>query len=65
MHFIPLHLHSYYRETYGYKREDLPVALDLYERSLSLPIYSSMTDEEVERVVEAVRETTLVLNPRA
>lgn len=62
MHFIPLHLHSYYRETYGYQREDLPVALDLYERSLSLPIYSSMTIEEVERVIEAVREMMRLLS---
>ncbi|HTN51028.1 MAG TPA: DegT/DnrJ/EryC1/StrS family aminotransferase [Anaeromyxobacter sp.] len=55
VHFIPLHLHPYYRETYGYRPEQLPVALDLYQRSLSLPIYSRMTDGDVDRVIEGVR----------
>jgi perosamine synthetase len=54
VHFIPLHLHPYYRETYGLKPESLPVALDLYRRSISLPIYSAMTHADVERVVDAV-----------
>ncbi|MDF1563924.1 MAG: DegT/DnrJ/EryC1/StrS family aminotransferase [Deltaproteobacteria bacterium] len=56
VHFIPLHLHPYYRETYGLAPEDLPVALDCYRRSLSLPIYSRMSDEDVERVIEGVRD---------
>lgn len=55
MHFIPLHLHSYYRETYGYTPDDFPVALEIYRRSLSLPIYSAMSDASVDRVVDAVR----------
>ena len=54
VHFIPLHTHPYYRRTFGYKPEDLPVALDLYERSVSLPIYPRMTDDDVETVVDAV-----------
>lgn len=54
VHFIPLHVHPYYRETYGYRPEQLPVALDLYRRSISLPIYSKMTDAEVTRVITAV-----------
>lgn len=57
VHFIPLHLHPYYREAFGYAPERLPVALDLYRRSVSLPIYSRMTDADVARVVAAVRET--------
>jgi dTDP-4-amino-4,6-dideoxygalactose transaminase len=56
VHFIPLHLHPYYRETYGYKPDDLPVALGVYERSISLPIYSAMSDGQVDRVVSAVDE---------
>ena len=56
VHFIPLHLHPYYRETYGHAPEDLPVALDCYQRSLSLPIYSVMTDHEVARVMDAVTD---------
>lgn len=54
VHFIPLHLHPYYRERYGLAPEDLPVALDLYRRSLSLPIYSRMSDADVARVIGAV-----------
>jgi dTDP-4-amino-4,6-dideoxygalactose transaminase len=54
VHFIPLHLHPYWRDRYGFKAEDFPVALDCYERAVSLPIYSRMTDSDVERVIEAV-----------
>lgn len=55
VHFIPLHMMTYYREKYGYKPEDFPVAKDLYERSISIPIYPDMTDEEVEKVIEALK----------
>jgi perosamine synthetase len=55
VHFIPLHVHPYYRDAFGYRPEALPVALDLYQRSISLPIYSAMTDEQVERVIAAVQ----------
>lgn len=57
VHFIPLHLHPYYRRRFGYAPSDLPTALELYERSISLPIYPRMTDEEVDRVIDVV--TTL------
>jgi perosamine synthetase len=56
VHFIPLHVHPYYRDTFGYRPGDLPVALDLYERSISLPLFSAMTDGQVERVIAAVLE---------
>lgn len=56
VHFIPLHVHPYYRETYGYRPEDFPVAYGEYQREISLPIYSKMTDEDVEDVIEAVLE---------
>ena len=62
VHFIPLHLHPYYRDRYGHSPESLPVALDLFRRSISLPIYSRMGDGEVQRVVEAV--TALVAEHR-
>ncbi len=57
VHFIPLHLHPYYRETYGYKPDDFPIATREFEREISLPIYSRMTDRDVEDVIEAVSET--------
>jgi dTDP-4-amino-4,6-dideoxygalactose transaminase len=54
VHFIPLHVHPYYQATYGYQPEDLPVALREYRREISLPIYSKMTDVDVQNVVDAV-----------
>lgn len=54
VHFIPLHIQPYWRERYGYKPEDFPVAYDVYRRAVSLPIYPKMTDVDVERVIEAV-----------
>ena len=56
MHFIPLHLHSYYRETFGYRPEDLPVAYEESLRGLSLPIWSAMADDDVDRVIRIVRD---------
>jgi dTDP-4-amino-4,6-dideoxygalactose transaminase len=54
VHFIPLHLHPYYRDTYGYQPEDYPVAYREYLREVSLPIYSRMTDGDVQSVIDAV-----------
>ncbi len=54
VHFIPLHVHPYYRDTYGYQPESLPIAYDLYQRSISLPLFSAMSDWQVDRVVETV-----------
>jgi dTDP-4-amino-4,6-dideoxygalactose transaminase len=54
VHFIPLHLHPYYRETYGYKPDDFPIATREYEREVSLPIYSRMSDRDVDDVIAAV-----------
>jgi perosamine synthetase len=57
VHFIPLHLHPYYRETYGYQPEAFPVAHTEYWRVVSLPIYSKMSDADVADVIDAVVET--------
>ena len=54
VHFIPLHLHPYYRERWGYRPEDLPVAAREYERVISLPIWPGMTDADVDRVVDGL-----------
>ena len=56
VHFIPLHMHPYYRDTFGYRREDFPNASYLYDRIISLPIYSKMTEGDVDRVIEAVAD---------
>lgn len=57
VHFIPLHIHPYYQTTYGYQPADLPVALREYEREVSLPIYSKMTDFDIQSVLDAVTAT--------
>jgi perosamine synthetase len=54
VHFIPLHIHPYYRDLYGFKPEDFPVAYREYTREVSLPIYSKMTDRDVVRVIDGV-----------
>lgn len=56
VHYIPLHLHPYWRDTYGLLPSMFPVSQRVYERSLSLPLYSKMAPADVERVIEAVRE---------
>lgn len=57
VHFIPLHHHPYYRDRYGYKPQDFPIASREFSRELSLPIYSRMTDADVDDVIEAVYAT--------
>lgn len=54
VHFIPVHLHEYYREKYGFKPEQFPIALREYERMVSLPLSPRMTDQDVDDVIEAV-----------
>jgi len=54
VHFIPLHFHPYYRDTYGYKPNDLPVAAREFERYLSLPLFPDMTDEQLDHVIDSV-----------
>ena len=47
-------MHPYYREMYGYHPTDFPVAYREYQREISLPIYSKMSDKDVQDVIEAV-----------
>jgi dTDP-4-amino-4,6-dideoxygalactose transaminase len=54
VHFIPVHLHQYYREKYGWSGSDYPVASREWERLVSLPIYPAMSDADVGDVIEAV-----------
>jgi len=56
VHFIPLHLHRYYREAYGYGPDHFPVASHAFERIVSLPLYPKMTEDDIRRVVTVVRE---------
>lgn len=56
VHFIPLHLHPYWKDTYKLKPTDFPNALKTYERAISLPLYTKMNNEDAVKVVTAVKE---------
>jgi perosamine synthetase len=56
VHFIPLHLQPFYANRYGYRPSDFPVAGREYPRLISLPIYSRMTDGDVDSVIHAVTD---------
>ena len=55
VHFIPVHMHPYYRETFGYRPEDFPIASAIYAELVSLPLYPAMTRDDVTSVHRAVR----------
>jgi dTDP-4-amino-4,6-dideoxygalactose transaminase len=55
VHFIPLHLHPYWRDTYHLKPEQFPNATEAFRHVVSLPLYPQMTDADQDRVVAAIR----------
>jgi dTDP-4-amino-4,6-dideoxygalactose transaminase len=55
VHYIPLHLQPYWRDTYKLTSEMFPISQRIYERTVSLPLYTRMTEADVERVVSAVK----------
>lgn len=56
VHFIPLHLHPYYRDYYELKPEDFPVSYKVYSQAISLPLYTRMSEKDVVRVTHALKE---------
>jgi len=56
VHYVPVHLHPYYRERFGYRGGEYPIAEAAYEGLISLPMFHSMTDEDVKDVVRAVEK---------
>ena len=56
VHFIPIHKHPYYKDKYAYVNADYPIANSVFDRSLSLPIYPDMTEEEIAYVIEKVKK---------
>lgn len=55
VHYIPLHLQPYWRDTYKLTPEMFPVSQRIFERTVSLPLYTRMTETDVARVVAAVK----------
>ena len=54
VHWMPLHLHPYYRERYQYKPEQLPAASAVWPRLVSLPLYPNMTEGETAYVCDSI-----------
>jgi UDP-4-amino-4,6-dideoxy-N-acetyl-beta-L-altrosamine transaminase len=57
VHYIPVNSQPYYREKFGYKREDYPIAEGYYEKALSIPLYAAMDNENAGRVINAIKIT--------
>jgi len=55
VHWTPLHMHPYYRETYGYKPTDLPQSANLYPEIISLPLYPDLADWQIEYVCQQLK----------
>ncbi|MBI1762593.1 MAG: DegT/DnrJ/EryC1/StrS aminotransferase family protein [Acidobacteria bacterium] len=65
VHFIPLHLHPYWRDTYQLQPAAFPAAQAAFERAVSLPLYTRMTEADQQRVINAVTELLQVEAPQA
>jgi perosamine synthetase len=66
VHWLPLHMHPYYRETYGYAPQDLPTACSLYSEIITLPLYPDMSEGDVAYVCDSIRDiVTRNLRPPA
>ena len=59
VHYIPVHLHSLYREQFGYKGGEYPIAEAAYEQLVSLPMFHGMSEQDVDDVIAAVRKVLL------
>jgi len=57
VHFMPVHQHLYYRETFNLSDADYPVASAAFPRLMSLPIYPGMTDDNVDKVINVLIDT--------
>ena len=56
VHYIPVHLHPYYRDKFGYARGDYPIAEDCYDRLITLPLFPDMSESDVDDVVKATKK---------
>ena len=64
VHFMPIHMHPYYRDKYGYRATDFPIAHAAFQQLLSLPLSPRMTDDDVQDVIDAVSDIVDTHCPR-
>jgi len=65
VHYIPVHLHPYYRDRFGFQPGDFPVAESAYEHLISLPMFHGMTDQDATDVTIAVAKVIHALSEEA
>lgn len=56
VHWMPLHLHPYYREKYGYRPQDFPNATALFSEIVSLPLFPDLNEADIAHVTDSIRE---------
>jgi len=54
VHYIPVHMHPYYRERFGYRGGEYPLAEKAYQQLISLPMFHGMSEQDVERVINCI-----------
>ncbi len=59
VHYIPIHLHSYYHKNYGFKKGDFPQSEGVYDTIITLPLFPKMTERDVQDVIEGVRKVII------
>lgn len=55
IHYMPIHLHPFYKKKFGYKERNFPIAERYYERAITLPLFPKLTNKEVERVIKIIK----------
>ena len=56
VHYIPIHMHSYYEKKYGFKPSDFPVSKELSESVITLPLYPGMTNEQIQHIISVLED---------
>ena len=56
VHYVPVHLHPYYRKMYNFKVGDFPIAEKFYKNEVSLPIYFSLKDRQVYNIINLIKK---------
>ena len=55
VHYIPVHLHPYYKKKFGFRKGNFPVAEKFYEKEISLPVYFSLKRKEIYKVIKSIK----------
>jgi dTDP-4-amino-4,6-dideoxygalactose transaminase len=56
VHYMPLHLHPFYKKEFGYKKGDFPAAEKYYERAITLPLFPKMADKNILHIIKSVKK---------